>query len=128
MATTTPAGHGVELVGNVLRLTDDLSTVGTLTVVVRVTETGEGFGGGDGESDGGVGRGCARCGVAAFGSPVVVEPDLVAGDAVLTLSVSGGDAALSVYDVYGYGFGGGFVRGREFGERRGWRGRQGRGW
>ena len=89
-AGTAPVNHVVRMAGNVLALDEDLSSLagGLLTVRIRVSETGAGYGG---ES---VTQAVALLGVpplslAPFAlSPV--RPDAPAGHLLLTLSVSGG--------------------------------------
>ena len=83
------SGHDVAMVGNVLVLNASLATAATLTVHVRVTEAGAGYGGETADMAV-VLVGIAPLQVAGFDSPVLLAPDSVAGDAVLTLSVSGG--------------------------------------
>ena len=91
-AATTPAGHEVNMAGRVLVLNRDLSSLagGRLTVSIRVSEAGTGYG------DEEVMQAVLLHGVPPLSlSPlplISLRPNAAAGQAVLTLSVGGGVA------------------------------------
>ena len=85
---TMPAGHGVRMADNVLHLTEGVD--GYLTVTIRVSEAGVGYGGEE-ATQRVVLRGVAPLSlVTPFPVSPVLEPDLNPSSPVLTVSVGGG--------------------------------------
>ena len=89
VAGTTPTGHGARMADNVLELTEEVGD-GWLTVNVRVSETGAGYGG-EMATVAVVLRGATPLSlVTPVPDSPVYEPGLNPSDSVLTVSVGGG--------------------------------------
>ena len=89
VAGTTPTGHGARMADNVLELTEEVGD-GWLTVNVRVSETGAGYGG-EMATVAVVLRGATPLSlVTPVPDSPVYEPGLNPSDPVLTVSVGGG--------------------------------------